>query len=223
MRVIIFGATGMVGAGVLIECLDDPRVASVLAIGRSSTGITHAKLREIVRPDLFDYSDVRDSLRGFDACFFCLGVSAFRMEEDAYTRITHDLTIAAATVLAELNPGMTFCYVSGAGTDSSERGLQMWARVKGRTENRLFAMPLRAFAFRPGFIVPMKGVRSKTPAYNAVYVAAAPLFPILRRLAGRLLTTTDAIGRAMIAVAAGADAPRVLGNREIDQLGAARQ
>ena len=218
MNVIIFGATGMIGRGVLLECLEDPRVRSVLAPVRTPSGIRHEKLRELVRTDFFEYGDVRGELDGLDACFFCLGVSALRMDEATYTRLTYDLTIAAAEALAAQNSGMTFCYVSGAGTDSTEHGRVMWARVKGRTENRLLAMPLNAYMFRPGYIQPTKGVRSKTGWYQAFYTLARPLYPLLRRIAPDQVTTTDAVGRAMIEVAANGYRERILGPKDINAL-----
>jgi uncharacterized protein YbjT (DUF2867 family) len=141
MRVLIFGATGMIGQGVLRECLLDPDVSLVQTVGRSATGVKHPKLREIVRPDLLKYGETEDDLRGFDACFFCLGVSSAGMSEPEYERLTYGITMAAAETLARLNPGMTFIYVSGAGTDSSEKGRSRWARVKGRTENALLRFP----------------------------------------------------------------------------------
>jgi len=222
MNVVIFGATGMVGRGVLLECLEDPRVRSVLAPVRTPSGIQHEKLRELVRSDFFDYSDVREEFDGLDACFFCLGVSSFRMDEATYTRLTYDLTIAAAEALAARNPDMTFCYVSGAGTDSTEQGRVMWARVKGRTENRLLAMPLNAYMFRPGYIQPMKGVRSKTGWYQAFYTLARPLYPLLQRIAPDQVTTTDAVGRAMIEVAANGYRTRILGPADINALAGMR-
>jgi uncharacterized protein YbjT (DUF2867 family) len=161
MRVIVFGATGMVGAGALIECLEDPRVRSILVIGRHSVGVSHPKLRELIRSDFFEYSDAQADLSGYDACFFCLGVSSVGLSEAAYTHLTYDLTLAAARAIVAVNPRLTFCYVSGAGTDSSEQGRAMWTRVKGRTENALLALPFKAaFMFRPAFIQPVKGVRS---------------------------------------------------------------
>ncbi len=219
MKIILFGATGMVGAGVLLECLDDARVESILVIGRTASGVTHAKLREIVRADLFSYDDLAEELTGIDACFFCLGTSAVGMSESAYHRVTYDLTIAAASALAELNPGMTFCYVSGVGTDSSEKGRFMWARVKGRTENELLRMRLDAYMFRPGFIQPLRGVRSKTNLYQAIYSVTAMVIPLLRRLFPNQVTTTTHVGRAMINVAASGFPKRILGNREINILG----
>lgn len=149
----------MIGTGALLESLEDPRVESVLSIGRTPTRRSSPKLRELVRTDLFDYADIRDELAGHDACLFCLGASVVGMSEAEYHRhrLTHGITIAAAVVLCELNPGMRFCFVSGVGTDSTESGSMMWARVKGKPENRLLRMPLDACMFRPGFIQPMKG------------------------------------------------------------------
>jgi len=216
MNVLIFGASGMVGSGVLIECLEDPRVASVLVVGRTPCGRPHTKLREILRSDFFDYSDIESDLAGLDACFFCLGVSAAGKSEADYAHLTYDLTIAAAETLARLNPGMTFCYVSGQGTDSTERGRFMWARVKGRTENRLLGMPFKAYMFRPGFIQPMKGVRSKTALYQVFYSALTPVIPLFRRLLPRFMTTSENVGRAMIRVAQHGFPKRVLENPDIN-------
>lgn len=211
----------MVGTGVLIECLEDPRVQSVLAVGRRPCGVTHAKLRELIRTDLFDYSDAIDDLKGCDACFFCLGVSAARMTEAAYHRVTHDLTIAAADVLLELNPALTFCYVSGEGTDSTERGRFMWARVKGKTENQLLQMAPNAYMFRPGFIQPLRGVQSKKRVYQAFYAVLTPLYPVLKRMLPKHVTTTVNMGQAMIAVAERGHTKHVLENPDINSLAGA--
>jgi uncharacterized protein YbjT (DUF2867 family) len=201
MKVILFGASGMVGQGVLRECLLDPRVDSVLAIGRSPSGAQNQKLSEILLSNLTDYSSVESRLAGFDACFFCLGVSSAGMKEEDYARVTFDITLAAARMLVRLNPQMIFIYVSGTGTDSSERGRTMWARVKGRTENALLQLPFKAaYMFRPGFIEPLHGIRSKTPAYRVLYAIARPLTPILRILFPSSILTTEQIGRAMIIV-----------------------
>lgn len=224
MKVILFGATGMVGAGVLIECLENPWVQSVLAVGRKSCGVTHPKLREVIRSNFFDYSDATAALTGYDACFFCLGVSSAGMKEIEYHRLTYELTLAAAEALADLNPGMIFCYVSGEGTDTTERGRFMWARVKGKTENHLMQMPFKAaFMFRPGFIQPLKGVRSKTRLYQAFYNVLGPLYPLLRRVVPAHMTTTENVGRAMINVVAGGYPKRVLENTDINAVAAARE
>ncbi|MDH3457308.1 MAG: epimerase [Gemmatimonadota bacterium] len=219
MNVVIFGATGMVGSGVLLECVDDARVESVLVVGRSSCEITHPKLREIIHRDFFDFSDIEPILASYDTCFFCLGVSAAGLSEAEYHRLTYELTMAAAETLVASNPEYTFCYVSGAGTDSTERGRFMWARVKGKTENRLLTMPFKAaFMFRPAFIQPLKGVRSKTRLYRIFYVFTGPIFPLLRRLFPPYVTTTETVGRAMIEVAATGYAKRRIENRDINTL-----
>jgi len=218
MRVILFGATGMVGQGVLRECLLEHDVDSVLTVGRSATGARHPKLREIVPADMFDLSTSSDELSGWDACFFCLGVSSVGMTEAAYRRVTHDLTLAVARTLAEHNPTMPFVYVSGVGTDSSEHGRLMWARVKGQTENDLLALPLRAYMFRPGYIQPMHGVRSKTTWARVLYSLVAPLYPVLRRVFPKAMTTTVTMGRAMIRVAAAGAPKHVLEVADINAL-----
>jgi uncharacterized protein YbjT (DUF2867 family) len=219
MNVIVFGATGMIGSGVLVECIKEPQVQSVLVVGRKPCGVAHPKLRELIRSDFFDYSDARADLKGYDACFFCLGVSAAGMTEAVYYRLTYDLTISAASALAELSPKLTFCYVSGEGTDSTERGRFMWARVKGKTENHLLRMPFNAYMFRPGLIQPLTGVGSKTKLYRAFYILLGPLFPLLKRLFPNHVTTTENVGRAMIRVAANGYFKRVLENTDINVLG----
>jgi uncharacterized protein YbjT (DUF2867 family) len=202
MKVILFGATGMVGQGVLRECLLDPGVESVLAVGRSPTGQRDAKLREIVHDNFTDYSAVRSELAGYDACFFCLGVSSVGMNEERYRHLTYDITLAAATTLARLNPGMVFTYVTGRGTDSTEKGSLMWARVKGKTENDLLKLPFKAaYMFRPAGIQPLHGVRSKVAWIQAIYVGTAPLLTLLNRIAPKYMTTSEQLGRAMIKVA----------------------
>jgi uncharacterized protein YbjT (DUF2867 family) len=208
----------MVGAGVLQECLEDARVTAVLAISRAPSGVTHPKLRERLHHDFFDFSALGAELTGVDACFFCLGVSSAGLDEARYRRLTYDLTMAAATLLADLNPGMTFCYVSGEGTDSTEQGRVMWARVKGRTENHLLGLPLSAYMFRPGFIRPLAGVRSKTAVYRLAYAVIGPLYPLLKRIAPRHVTTSENLARAMIAVAAGGSPKRLLENPDINAL-----
>jgi uncharacterized protein YbjT (DUF2867 family) len=202
MKVILFGATGMVGQGVLRECLADPGIESVLVVGRSATGQRHAKLREIIHDNFVDYSAIELQLTGYDACFFCLGVSSIGMSEERYRHLTYDITMAAATTLARLNPGMVFTYVSGRGTDSSERGSLMWARIKGKTENDLLKLPFKAaYMFRPAGIQPLHGVRSKTGWVQAIYVATSPLLTLLTRVAPQYMTTSEQLGRAMIKVA----------------------
>jgi uncharacterized protein YbjT (DUF2867 family) len=220
MNVVTFGATGMVGQGALRACLADASVKRVLAVGRTPTGRSHPKLRELVRVDLFDYAGAELDLTGYDACFFCLGVMSSGMDEASYTRLTYDLTMAAATTLSRLNPAMTFIYVSGAGTDNSEKGRVMWARVKGRTENALQGLPFKAvYLFRPGIIQPLDGIQSKTPAYRTFYKWAAPLVSLVRAVAPQWVTTTDSIGRAMITVARDGAPKAVLEVRDIYKLG----
>jgi len=219
VKVLVFGATGMVGQGVLRECVLDPDVAAVQTVGRSATGAQHAKVREVVHDEMTRYVAIEPQLAGFDACFFCLGISSVGMDETEYTRITYAITMAAADTLSRLNPAMTFIYVSGAGTDSSERGRVMWARVKGKTENALQRLPFKAaYAFRPGIIQPLHGVRSKTPAYHAFYVATKPILSLAHWLLPGLVLTTEEIGRAML-VAAKRGAPKpVLESRDISAL-----
>ena len=202
MKVILFGATGMVGQGVLRECLLDEGVESILVIGRSSTGQQHAKLREIRHDNFLDFSAIESELAGYDACFFCLGVSSVGMNEERYRHLTYDITMAAATALAKLNPGMVFSYVTGRSTDSTEQGPQMWARVKGKTENDLLKLPFKAaYMFRPAGIQPLHGVKSKTAWVQAIYVMAGPLLSWLNRVAPKYMTTSEQLGRAMIKVA----------------------
>jgi len=219
VKVILFGATGMVGQGVLRECLLDPEVESILAIGRSPAEQQHEKLREITHKDLADLSVIEDRLSGYDACFYCLGVSSVGMDEQAYRRVTYDLTISAAGTLAKLNPAMTFIYVSGASTDSTERGRMMWARVKGKTENALLRMPFRAaYMFRPAFIQPLHGIRTKTRWYAAIYALLGPLYPLWKFLFPKHVTTTECVGRAMLMVAKRGSPRRVLENQDINSL-----
>lgn len=219
MRVILFGATGMVGQGVLRECLLDPGVESVLAIGRSPTGQRLAKLREILHGNFFDFLSIESQLTGYDACFFCLGVSSIGMSEERYRRLTYDITLAAATTLAKLNRGMVFTYVSGRSTDSTEQGRLMWARVKGKTENDLLKLPFKAaYMFRPAGIQPLHGIRSKTPWVQALYVGAGPMLSLLNRLAPQYMTTTEQVGRAMIKVARDGYRKPVLESDDINRL-----
>jgi uncharacterized protein YbjT (DUF2867 family) len=218
MKVILFGATGMVGQGVLRECLVDPGVERVLVVGRSPSGQQNAKLKEILHQDFFDFSAIESELTGYDACFFCLGVSSVGMEEQRYRHLTYDLTLATATMLARLNPGMVFTYVTGRGTDSTEQGPRMWARVKGKTENDLLKLPFKAaYMFRPAGIQPLYGVRSKTAWINAIYVVASPLLARLARTSPQYMTTTERVGRAMISVARDGYPKRVLESEDINR------
>jgi uncharacterized protein YbjT (DUF2867 family) len=177
--------------------------------------VQHTKLREIVQKDLYQYSSVEADWSGFDACFFCLGVSSAGMKEADYERITYGITLASAEILSRLNPRMTFIYVSGAGTDSTERGRAMWARVKGKTENALLRLPFKAYMFRPGFIQPLHGVRSKTALYSLFYALSKPLTPLLRFALPNFILTTEEIGRVMLAVAKRGAPKRILESRDI--------
>ncbi|HTW62624.1 MAG TPA: NAD(P)H-binding protein [Terracidiphilus sp.] len=215
MKVLIFGATGMVGQGALLECLRAPDVERVTTIVRSATGRTDAKLEEIAHGDLMNLTAIEDRLRGLDACFFCLGVSSAGMQEDAYARVTYGLTVAAGETLAALNPGMKFLFVSGAGTDSTEKGGAMWARVKGRAENALLRLPLDAYMFRPGVIEPKDGIRSKTKAYRVGYMLMKPVMPLLRLLAPNQIVSTREMGQAMLNVARRGFGKRILEARDI--------
>jgi uncharacterized protein YbjT (DUF2867 family) len=216
MKVILFGATGMVGRGVLRECLRDNGVENVLAVGRKSTGLIHTKLLELIRKDLFDFGDPGADLQGYDACFFCLGVSSAGMNEADYTHLTFDLTLGWAQLLAEINPAMTFIYVSGAGTG----GKAMWAQVKGRTENALLALFPSAYMFRLGALRAMHGEVPRTRWLRIAYVFVRPLLSLLRVIAPGLVVSSEELGRAMIRVARQGAPKRVLENRDLRALGA---
>jgi uncharacterized protein YbjT (DUF2867 family) len=219
MKVILFGATGMVGQGVLRECLVDAGVERVLVVGRSPTGVQHAKLHEVLHDNFTDFSKIESQLRGYDACFFCLGVSSVGMEAERYRHLTYDVTMAAANTLVRLNPGMVFTYVTGRSTDSTEQGPVRWARVKGKTENDLLKLPFKAaYMFRPAGIQPLHGVRSKTAWVQAIYVVAAPLLSYLARTAPKYMTTSEQLGRAMIKVARDGYPKPVLESEDINAI-----
>ncbi len=219
MRVILFGATGMVGQGVLRECLLDPGVERVLAVGRSATPQREEKLHDLVVANFLDFSAVERELSGYDACFFCLGITSAGMTEADYRRVTYDFALAAAQTLVRINPDMTFVFVSGAGADSAGRGRVMWARVKGQTENALLALPFKGvYVFRPAAIQPLHGIRSKTSWINAAYAVLGPLYPVFKRLVPDYVTTTEQVGRAMLAVARRGAPKRVLENADINRL-----
>ncbi len=215
INAIVFGATGMVGEGVLLESLHHPGVESVLVVARKSCGVKHPKLKEIVHSDFFDYASIENQLKGYDACYFCLGVSSVGKNEKDYTRITYDLTMSAARTLSRLNPGMTFCYVSGAGTDSTEKGRIMWARVKGKTENDLSKLPFAgAYAFRPGFIKPIHGQKN---AFTISQILGI-FYPILKTLFPKYVCTLHDLGLAMIRVTMTGDSRKILENADIARL-----
>jgi uncharacterized protein YbjT (DUF2867 family) len=219
MKVMLFGASGMVGQGVLRECLSDAGVDKVLSVGRSASGCTHAKFAEVVLADLSRIEDLGDALSGYDACFDSLGPSSAGMSEADYTRQTYELTLTIANALVARNPAMTFIYISGAGTDSSEHGRVMWARVKGRTENALLALPFKsAYMFRPAAIQPLHGVRSKTAAYRVFYALLAPIMPLLKRALPQYVTSTEQIARAMLKVARDGAPKRVLESADFNSL-----
>lgn len=220
VKVIIFGATGMVGQAALRECLQASDVELVLTVGRTPTGQRHLRLRELVHADLWHYDGVEAELSGFDACFFCVGVTSSGMSEKAYTRITHDLTLAAGETLARLNPRMVFIYVSGAGADSQETSKVMWERVRGKTENALLRLPFKdVYIFRPGMIAPLDGIKSKTAAYRIFYMLTSPLLPLLRAALPRQVISTRQVGQAMLAVVRGGARRRVLERADIGLLG----
>jgi len=219
MKVILFGATGMVGQGVLRECLLDAGVERVLVVGRSPTGQQHAKLREVLHQDFMDFSTIESDLTGYDSCLFCLGVSSVGMDAERYRHLTYDVTLAAANTLVRLNPNMVFTYVTGRSTDSTEQGPLRWARVKGKTENDLLKLPFKAaYMFRPAGIQPLHGVRSKTGWINVIYVVAAPLLSYLARTSPKFMTTSEQLGRAMIKVARDGYPKPVLESEDINAI-----
>ncbi|MFJ5265013.1 NAD-dependent epimerase/dehydratase family protein [Streptomyces sp. NPDC088387] len=220
MNVVIFGSSGMVGHGVLRACLLDGEVTRVVVVNRRPLGVTHPKLHEIIHQDYADLSAISGQLTDVDACFYPLGVSSAGKSEADYTHITYDFTLAAARTLLEHNPKLTFVYVSGEGTDSTEQGRTMWARVKGRTENALLALPMNAYMFRPGYIQPRHGAVSRTTVYRVTYALTGWLYPVLHRIAPKHTTTTEHLGRAMLAVTRQAEQKRVLYSLDINRLGA---
>jgi len=199
IKVIITGATGMVGKGVLLECLASDKVDKILLLSRSSIGIENDKITEIIHKDFYNFSTYYDAFKGYDACYFCLGTSSFRMKEREYNEITYKMTLHLAKLLSEVNPEMSFCYVSGVGTDTTEMGRSMWARVKGKTENAILKLPFKsAFMFRPGFIQPVNGVKSKTSLYKTIYSIVGPFYPLLKWMNPNGLITTNDLAKAMI-------------------------
>jgi uncharacterized protein YbjT (DUF2867 family) len=219
MKIIIFGATGMIGQAVMKEALKSPKIESITVVGRSPSLVQEPKVKELLVPDLFDLSLIEDQLRSHDACLFCVGVSAAFLDEKTYTHLTYDLTIKTAKTVLKSNPPLTFVYVTGQGTDSSEAGRVMWARVKGRTENKLLNMPFKAaYMFRPGAILPLDGIRSKTKVYDLLYQILGPFVHLLRAINPAWCPTTREVGRAMLAVTDGSLEKRVLDSKDIIQL-----
>lgn len=197
MKVIITGSTGMVGKGVLIECVADKRIEEILLVNRNSIGIKDHKVKEVILPDFLQFETIKHELVGYDACYHCMGVSSSGMNEKKYEKLTYDVTESLAKTLFDLNPNIIFTYVSGQGTDSSEKGKIMWARIKGKTENLILNMGFKdAYAFRPGAILPEKGVKSKTKWYQLLYDIMRPFYFLLRKL--KSVTTSSNLGKAMI-------------------------
>lgn len=216
IKVLLFGASGMLGTAVLRECLADPQVARVVTIGRSASTLHSAKFEEVIHADFANYDSIEGSLRDFDACFFCLGISSAGLSEEQYRRVTYGYTLAAANTLSRLNPGMIFVYVSGAGTDSSGNGRVMWARVKGQTENALLALPFAAaYMLRPGIIQPLHGIKSKTRSYRVFYSLSAFLLPLLRAVFPNHVLSTTQIGGAILNLAKHGYAKRILETPDI--------
>lgn len=217
-KVVITGTTGMVGKGVLLECLDHLSIEQILVVNRNPLGIAHPKLKEVLLKDFFDLNSISNDLKGFDACFFCLGITSLGQSEASYSKITHDLTLIFAQAFIAHNPNSIFCYVSGTGTDSSEKGRSMWARVKGKTENDLLTMPFKkAYMFRPGYIQPLRGIKSKTQWYQALYTVFWPIYMILKHFPSTATNTTN-VGLAMINVIKGEFPTSILENKEINEL-----
>jgi uncharacterized protein YbjT (DUF2867 family) len=220
MKVLLFGATGMIGQAVLQECLRDPGVSQIIAVGRRPTGVSDRKLIDVVESDVTHLTPHETELRDVDACLFCLGVTSLGLSEDEYSRLTFDVTLAVARQLVRINLHMTFIYVSGAGTDSTERGRVMWARVKGRTENALLTLGFHAaYMFRPGAVIPLHGIRSRTAWYNAVYTLIRPLATPLIRLSPTHVTTSDRLARAMLVVARDGYSSPIVESPDINRLG----
>ena len=217
INAIITGSTGMVGKGVLLECLDSEKVESVLVISRRSLGMNHPKLKELIHKDFTDFSSVKNKLEGYDACFHCMGVSAVGLSEKDYSKLTFDVTKSLADVFYEVNPDGVFNYVSGTGTNSSEKGGSMWARVKGKTENYVLNKGFKdAYMFRPGAIIPEKGIKSSTGWYQVIYNILTPFFGLMKK--SKNITTTTKIGRAMINSVSKPQALKHLENKEINKL-----
>ncbi|MFM1913231.1 MAG: hypothetical protein RIR51_1069 [Bacteroidota bacterium] len=197
MNILITGTTGMVGKGVLLEALIDERISHIKLINRKSIGIVHPKIKEIIHEDFQNISSIEDQLNEIDACIFCMGVSSVGLKEAEFNKLTFDIVKEFADKLYELNPNSQFSYISGSGTDSSEKGKLMWARIKGKTENYILNKGFKSsFAFRPGIIIPEKGIQSKTKIYNAAYIILRPFFPLFKL--SKNVTTTTKLGKAML-------------------------
>jgi uncharacterized protein YbjT (DUF2867 family) len=218
IKVIITGSSGMVGRGVLLECLDSPFVSDILLVSRSPIDINHLKIKELLVKDFFDLKAIEQKLQGYDACFFCLGTTAMGKTEEEYYKTTYELTLHFAKTILKHNPGMSICYVSGAGTSSSEKSRMMWARVKGKTENDLLQLPFKAaYMFRPGFIEPLRGIKTKTKLYQFFIVLLKPLLPVFR-LFPNAVTDTTKVGKAMINAVMRGNNKKHLETRDINRL-----
>jgi hypothetical protein len=219
IKPLIFGSTGMIGQAVLLECIEDPLIETILIINRSSSGVKHQKVKEILLSDFSNFSALVKEFGNYNTCFFCLGISALGLSEEEYTKITYDLCMKAANTLLQSGTAYTFCYVSGAGTDSTEKGRQMWARVKGKLENALLALPFKnAFMFRPGYIQPMKGIVSRTKSYRIIYKIFTPLYYLLKPFKGAVTDTTT-LGKAMISAARNGYDKKIIEMKDINLLG----
>ncbi len=217
MNVIITGATGMVGKGVLLECLDDKRIKKILLINRSSVGLENPIIEEIIHQNFTDFTAIQQTFEAYNACFHCMGVSSAGMTEEQYYKLTYTVTEALVNATYAANQNLTFVYVSGQGTDSTEKGSTMWARVKGKTENYIFNKGFKdAYAFRPGVILPKRGIKSKTRLYNIFYILTRPFFPIMQRM--NSVTTTITIGKAMIALVERPQNLKILSGRAINEV-----
>lgn len=218
MKVIVTGATGMVGKGVLLECLQNEHISEVLVVGRKSVNIIDSKLTEIIHTDMLDLSPISEKLKGYDACFFCVGVSAFRMGEDVYTKITHDMPIYVASVLKKLNPEIIFHHVSATGADNTEQSKVMWEQVKGKSENSLKALGLKdLYIYRPAYIKPDSRTPSSTPIYNIFLPIFSVLHPLIVRMFPKFSTTAFDIGRAMVQNTLHASSTKVLESEAINK------
>lgn len=224
INVIITGSTGMVGKGVLLECIENTAINKILLLNRSSVGIEHEKITELLIEDFQNLSPLREALSGYDACYFCMGVSSFRMKEREYNEITYKITLHLAKLLSNISPTMSFCYVSGLGTDSTENSRTMWARIKGKTENALKKLPLKSvFLFRPGYIQPQKGIKSKTSLYNTLYIFTKPLYPLFKLIIPNKVTSTSDIAKAMIYTSLKGFDRDILYNKDINEASAKLQ
>lgn len=214
---MITGSTGMVGKAVLLECLESEKISEILIINRSSLDMKHSKLKEVLLKDFMQFESIKEDLKGYDACFHCMGVSASGLSEEKYTALTFGITKNLVDTLYEINPKMQFSYISGQGTDSSEKGNVMWARVKGKTENYILNKGFsKSLMFRAGIIIPEKGLKSNTSLYNTIYTLTKPFYGLLKK--SKHICTSTKIGLAMIASLYNQTDKKHLENAEINQL-----